>query len=218
MASEPENKETEALAGKGGRLSKDTLNLIIAACAVLISAASFVATYLQSDAAYRQVKAETWPYLQLSSSNYDMGSDSKVISLNLENAGVGPAAVKSFTLYYDKQPVETVWHLLLACCTDEGTDRMTFVQAYIDGSPEAPIITSGASGQIMPSGNGAGLFIMPRDASNAELWERLDKARHKLEGRACYCSLLEECYMTDFKSDPVEVKMCPANPHKNYNG
>ncbi|WP_417462639.1 hypothetical protein [Kordiimonas sp.] len=218
MASEPETNNNEAPAQKRGRFSKDTLNLVVAVCAVLISAASFVATYLQSDAAYRQVKAETWPYLQLSSSNYDVQSDSKVISLNLENAGVGPAAVKSFTLFYDNQPVETVWHLMLACCADKGTDRMTFVQSYIDGSPDAPIITSGVSGQIMPSGNGASLFIVPRDASNADLWDVFDKARHKLRGKACYCSLLGECYQTDFRSDPVEVKVCPANPHKDYNG
>lgn len=218
MASEPETHEKEAPAQKSGRFSKDTLNLIVAVCAVLISAASFVATYLQSDAAYRQVKAETWPYLQLGSSNYDIQADQKVISFKVENAGVGPAAVKNFTLYYDDQPVETVWHLVQACCAGEGVDRMSLVKSYMEASPDAPIVTAGISGQIMSSGDVSDLFIIPLVPSNAELWGKLDKVRHKLRGKACYCSLLGECYQTNFRSDPVEVKICPPNPHEDYNG
>lgn len=215
-----ENKEDQQPPVSRGsrRPSKDTLNLIIASCAVLISAASFVAAYLQSDAAYRQVKAETWPYLQLESSNFDTTTNSSVISLRLENAGVGPANVKSFTLYYDNQVVKTFWHFAQACCGAEGSDIRTTIGDYVQQSPDAPIVTASVSGTILPSGAGKNLFIVPRTNSNEALWSKLNSVRHKLTAKSCYCSLLGECYLTDFKTDPVEVHICPANKDPEYSG
>ena len=44
-------------------ISSQRLNLILALCAILISAASFYATYLQADSAEKQVKAMTLPLI-----------------------------------------------------------------------------------------------------------------------------------------------------------
>ena len=50
--------------------TNERLNLFLALCAI-ISAASFYATYLQANAAERQVKAATWPWLEVMTGNYD---------------------------------------------------------------------------------------------------------------------------------------------------
>jgi len=51
--------------------TNERLNLFLALCAIIISAASFYATYLQASAAERQVKAATWPWLEVMTGNFN---------------------------------------------------------------------------------------------------------------------------------------------------
>ena len=51
--------------------TEQKLNLTLALCAVLISLASFYATYIQASAAEQQVKAMTLPLLQYATSNVE---------------------------------------------------------------------------------------------------------------------------------------------------
>ena len=45
--------------------------------------------------------------------------------------------------------------------------------------------------------------------SERDFYELLDReARFKVEAKACYCSVLEDCWFTDFKNRAREVKSC----------
>ncbi|WP_417449185.1 hypothetical protein [Kordiimonas sp.] len=212
MSGSPEDNHSIASAPeRGWRLSKDTLNLVIAVCAVLISAASFVASYMQSEAAFRQVKAETWPYLQLDSGNVDSVTGDRIITVKLENVGVGPADVKSFELYYKDEHVKTVYQFIPMCCAAASDMRMPALTA-------AGFITSTPAPKILASGAASLVFALPETTENAALWAVLDKARFDLRARGCYCSLLGECYETDFVSAPIGVEACRVNPKLNYSG
>ena len=193
------------------RPSKDTLNLIIAVSAVLISAASFVAAYMQSDAAYRQVEAETWPFLQLDNGNID--GRERMIYLRLENVGVGPAKIERFTLFLDGKPVKSLPHLMRQCCApDEQGSEDALDKRRIDSTTDSP------SPRILPSGGSVDLFMVPFEGNDQLLWQKLNKARHRLKAYGCYCSLLGDCYETDFETEPVEVAACYRNRETDYVG
>lgn len=188
-------------------LSLDSLNLIIAVSAVLISAASFIATYIQSEASLKQVKAETWPYLQIDSGNFNSERREQIITYKVENAGVGPADLKQFEIHYRGQVVSDVLDLIDKCCAAE--------QAEISG---ASLTTDSPSPSIIPAGDDQLAFSMHFTPETEKLWLALDKARWELEARGCYCSLLDECFETDFKSEPKPVNRCVRDEDKEFNG
>jgi len=180
------------------RVRKDTLNLIIAGCAVLISAASFVATYVQSEAALRQVKAETWPILQLDHGNVNEEGDLEVY-MYLQNVGVGPANVKNFNIKYRDKVIPNAGALPRLMYDEE-----------ISRDEVGQFITDVVSPRTIPDGASQIVFSLPRTTKNLALWATLNDVRWNLKAEACYCSLFDECFETDFVSEPKEVKMCVA--------
>lgn len=181
---------------------RDTLSMVIAVCAVIISAASFYASYVQSEAALKQVKAETWPYLQIDHGNFDTDAREHILTYEIVNAGVGPAHLKTLQLFYDGQEIGGFVSLFRACCMEE-TDAADFARRSLDRA-----ITGGAPPVILPPGKTMNIFALPKDDENTEAWFRLDAARWKITAEGCYCSLLDECFETDFIKDPVSVKAC----------
>lgn len=194
-------------------LDRDNVNLMVAVCAVLISAASFYATYVQSTAAERQVKAETWPYLQLTSGNYDIEARELKLYMDLENAGVGPAHVKTFQLFYDGTMVRSINQVLQLCCMAENEtarDENGRIKAKFTN-----IVTGSPAPSIIPAGEENLVYSITKNDANGDLWEILNVERLKLTARGCYCSLLDECYATDFESEPVEVTSCSMASTEN---
>lgn len=212
-----ENKIREP-SGVSGRPSTDTLSMVIAVCAVLISAASFVATYVQSAAALQEVKAETWPFLQIDLGNFNNERREYDLYYYVENAGVGPAHIKQFSMKYDGKPVASLYQLIVACCEAEAKaleekfgDRHGVMVALQS-------VTDTPAPSLLPAGGKNLAFNIPFNEHTAPLWRAVDRARNKLDSRACYCSLLDDCYETDFKDDPVEVDECRPEPEANFNG
>lgn len=198
---------------KKKRFDKDSINLMVAVCAVLISAASFYATYVQSTAAERQVKAETWPYLQINSGNFKIESREFVLYWRMQNAGVGPAHVKSFQMFYDGQAVRSINSVLRLCCLEEGEtpfDENGRVTAKFSN-----VVTGNPVPAIIPAGEDKLVFSVPKTEANEDLWNKLDIERFKLTATGCYCSLLDECFQTDFESEPVEVDFCKLPSKEN---
>lgn len=183
---------------------------------MLISAASFVAAYVQSEAALRQVKAETWPFLQLEHGNTNETGQTRGVYFRVANVGVGPARVKNFQLYYEGKKINDLQHILYDCCAPEEIDRAEFMRSLVEGGLN--IVTDGVP-PIIPDGSHIQLFNFPYHNSWAEdsmwptIWKKYDSVRGKVSATACYCSLLDECYYSNLRDDPVEVKACyPDGP------
>lgn len=181
---------------------RDTLSMVIAVCAVIISGASFYASYVQSEAALKQVKAETWPYLQIDHGNFDSDAREHMLYYKVVNAGVGPAHVKALRLFYEGEEIGGFVQLFRKCCMQED-DPQGFAQRSLDRA-----VTGNGPPIILSAGQDMLIFSLPKDDINGVAWGRLDAARRKLSGKACYCSLLDECYETDFVHDPAPVKLC----------
>lgn len=197
-------------------ISDQWVNRLLAISAVAISAASFYVAVLQTKATQQQVKAETWPYLQIDSSNYDSDSAQAVISYTLVNAGVGPARVESMQLFYDDEPIGGFYELAQRCCLQGmplADDNAIFSSEFV-----GKVITANPSPMILPSQSEVNLFSLSKDENNQTFWQRINKVRNELTAEACYCSVLDECWMTDFKGDPQLVKECRADPRLNYQG
>lgn len=190
-----------------GRINKDTLNLVIAVCAVLISAASFYATFLQAQSEEKQVKASTWPYLQFSNGNFNPETNEAEIFLKVNNVGVGPAMLKNFTMEYQGIKSQNIYDILLDCCAPEGNDRSWFAET---GAREKVgfIVTDVINNRILPADGELLVMSLKRTDNNGAFWDIFNDVRWQIKGEACYCSLLDDCYQTDFVSDPNPVQTC----------
>lgn len=204
---------TDEPAQKSATLTSDRLNFILAICAILISAASFYATYLQANSAEKQVKAMTLPLIQYSHGNYDQEQALKVIDFELNNAGVGPAIIKKVAFQYRGKEYPTVDAFIAACCE---TELNTFIDKMQKKTTERYDISAGGwvsqplSEVIIP---GQSIYNFKRinyGENTHDLWNKLNDERWPLKLKICYCSLIDECFETEKNGVVKQVEMCPV--------
>ena len=184
------------------------LDLTLAGSAIFISIVSVIIsihhghTMEQLVAANeKQVKASTLPILRFSSGN--MQNHERIIHFELRNGGTGPAIIEWLRLKWDGQPALGLRDLLDRCCGAPGSHQT--LSLYVDI----------ASGQTLPAGQSQSVFAVRAADVPTDLFQRLNlDARFKVEAEACYCSVLEECWTTDFTTQPKDVKSCAAVPQK----
>jgi len=184
------------------------LNLTLALCAILISIASFYATYIQASAAEQQVKAMTLPLLQYATGNVDSETKESVLGFTISNNGVGPAILKSSKFHYKKQEYQQFSHFLKACCESE-------YKAFIKHKPQSHLklgseITSSIHNRILPAQEEIVFYQLYNGEFSSELWKKLNDERFHLSMEMCYCSLLDECYITLSRGVVVPVDSCPV--------
>lgn len=189
-------------------ITSERLNLIIAVCAIVISLASFYATYLQAESANQQVKAMTYPLLQLEHGNFDLEKKSEKLYFTLRNSGVGPAQVRSLQYLYAGETYASVNAFLNACCQPEYTEFGEMVKSK-SLPVEASLITGDANNAILSAGDQLNLLVLSKTTDNLPLWNRINKERfNSFAVKACYCSLLDKCYELDGEQRVTEVLSC----------
>ncbi|MDH5631152.1 MAG: hypothetical protein OEY96_13460 [Gammaproteobacteria bacterium] len=193
--------------------SLQNLNLIIALCAILISVASFYATYLQANAAHKQVKAMTLPLLQFEHHNVE--KDEHKLVFKLKNAGMGPAVVKKVTFIYNNIESTSLSKYIKTCCENEVQEYQQYhkrlAEMIAQGKPLAEAKgfgTNPISNFILPGQSDYDMLIFPIDTEYANFWNALDNARFYTKVRVCYCSLLDECYISENAGDYKPVESC----------
>jgi hypothetical protein len=192
-------------------ISSQRLNLIIALCAIFISAASFYATYLQADAAERQVKAMTLPLMQFTSSNWDLEKNQRSIVLSLKNAGIGPAILKTATFKYKDQKFNKQRAFLDACCKKEHENykERKLIKKKSELLMDGKLITSSLENNIILGQSKYTFLRLSLGKDTNTLLDKLDYERSYLSLEICYCSLLGECYITEKSGITDEVEQCP---------
>lgn len=194
--------------------TNERLNLLLALCAIVISAASFYATYLQASAAERQVKAATWPWLEVISSNFNNQEKVAEIALEITNSGSGPAIIKYVKYFYNDQSYVDIYALIKECCFDIYSYEKQLLKLQNE-SPEINnldqlnwIMTSQSQNRLLAAGANISLFRFKRTSFNDAQWQTVDKQRFKISTSICYCSLLEQCYISDGRGAVNEVAHC----------
>lgn len=182
------------------------IDVILAGSAIFISVVSLIVSIHHGRtmeklvaANEKQVKASTLPILRYVTGNLE--NNVKMVHFNLTNGGTGPAIIEWFRLEWDDQPTTGPQDLLERCC-GRGKPVKT-----------GTTLTDVASGTTIPARDRRIVFALPADAADPELYQLLDhEARYKVRAEACYCSVLEDCWITDFKDQPREVKSCEPIP------
>jgi hypothetical protein len=184
---------------------------VVAVAALFVSAISLWIGIRTENANEQLVTASTWPFEQVVVSNADPDT-----SLNLRfqvtNAGVGPAKIESFELFWKGRPYRSGIQLLRDCC------GYKLVKAT---SPEAknhmPLATGTVQGIVQRPGEVETFIGYRLGTDNLAVWSTLDKERNNMSYRICYCSVLNECYRGELRSElsapgqlhPEKVKACP---------
>jgi hypothetical protein len=191
-----------------GRFGR-TLELAVAVAALVTSVTSIWLSLSQGDDMARLVQAQSWPYLEYESSN--TGDDgAPVIDIFVRNAGVGPAKVESFSVSYDGKPARGWASLIAACCVPPETPRDKLDMPALT---DHRMISSKLITRVLRASDSQVLLHLPKTEANAPLWNRLDDARFKFQLSICYCSVFDECWISDMRSTAQRaVKTCPVDP------
>lgn len=174
------------------------LNVFVASCAVLISAASFIATYIQADAAKKQTKVMTTPLIQFEHGNYNAKEKNQEVYFSINNVGIGPAILHSSTFIYKGKRYTDFPSYLNACCLKEGEKITT------------PMLTNSLKSVLIKGQSELNFLRFLLEPQTEAIWRKLDRERWNLDLSICYCSLLEECYETD-KAFPLGKSVNSCN-------
>ncbi|HEY1425907.1 MAG TPA: hypothetical protein VGF50_04470 [Caulobacteraceae bacterium] len=207
-------------------------DLVLPVCALFISVVSVVVAVIHGRAIDRMaeenarlVEANSWPFLQFVTGN-QADNGALVISLGVHNAGVGPAKVESFEVSWKGQPVRNSVELLERCCgldLAELEARRRAANANVDQQVAAAqrasrssISSNGVSANpgatgVMEAHQQVNFLVLPLTPQTAPVWAKLNAARFQVQTRACYCSVFDECWLSDLHTlRPTAVKSCPA--------
>jgi hypothetical protein len=176
--------------------------------AVIIAAISLWIA-IDTERTNRQLVAEAaWPFVQGYTSG---GSDPRhLLSLNIENAGVGPAKIETLELFWKGKPYGGAEELLKDCC-DYKTSHSNQAPAE-----DNPLSTSEVAGTVLRAGDSISIVRYGLTPDNTATWQALHSQRMKISYRVCYCSVFNECWLTELRElgdkqnlNPQSVKMCP---------
>lgn len=178
-----------------GRKHIDTM---VAALAIVISLISLGVGFENARSEQQMVAANSWPFLV-----YNSSKSSGEIEMQISNRGVGPARIKSLSVSYNGQSAAGLRQLLSICC---GLPKGTSWESL---TSTGNLAESRAVGVVSPR-ESVELIRISRTPENSAMWDRLDQARNHLTLSACYCSVLDACWVTDLSptSDPKPVSEC----------
>lgn len=153
----------------------------------------------------RVMRASSTPLLRFESGNVTGGSESEIF-FAVRNAGTGPARIVWFELNYLGKPLRSNFELI---------EKFGF-------RPSGGIATSGVPGTIIPAGEQRIFFRWKRPADGDPVqmsWRKIDEERGKLEPQACFCSLMDQCWISALnEAPPLKVAACDTSGHINLAG
>jgi hypothetical protein len=181
------------------------LDLTLALCAMFVSVVSLIVAVRHGVIMDRLVAANSWPFLWYETDN--QGSDgTHRITLKVENAGVGPARIETFEVWWQGQPVASADELLARCCMPQPREPLTLADVRLLNLSLGVVAPA-----VLRAGDAQDILSLERTETNADIWSRLDTARLNLKMRACYCSVFDECWITNLvETNTTEVHSCPA--------
>jgi hypothetical protein len=152
------------------------------------------------------VVANTLPLLTLGDSIGDTSGKSTMRVL-IYNGGVGPAVIDRFEVRYKHKLYTSEDDFLNACCAAE------LLKSKKDGHTR--ISYSNVSGNVLPAREEIDPITINPDKAGMDLFHTVFRLMHTddVAFHACYCSVLDECWETDFdKKRPQPVKECKVAP------
>lgn len=175
------------------------LELFIAVGVLVISVISLFVAFSSNRTQERMLAASVWPSLQFGTSN--VGEDGvEQLTFDLLNRGVGPARLRWSEISVGGEPVQSLREFLGVCCKLDKLDAA---------------VSSGLKERVLGAGEWMRIVRIPREGLPEGVWEALDAKRNSVRYRACYCSVLDDCWVLDSdQGAPQQVDVCPVAPGK----
>ena len=143
----------------------------------------------------RLVQANSWPLLQFTTGNANDKGEPE-ITLNVENAGVGPAKLISLEIFHGDQRIRTPRDLVQA----------------LDPATTRPQLSLGLTMPVVVRAGDSHLLSGLKRQGQETFWDKLNTARFELRFRACYCSVFDECWVSDLATvSPQHIDHCAVN-------
>jgi len=191
------------------------LDMVVGLSAVFISVVSLVVSIEHGrtmetmvDQNQKLVVASTLPILTTYGREFD-DSGKPMVQVTLNNSGVGPALIDRFEVRYKGVSYTDEPSLLRVCCAE------ALLKSKKSKHPQ--VFYSNISGLILsPRQDFYPITIKP-DKDGLDLYNAFNHVRNgdDLTFHACYCSVLNECWETNFdrkRSQPVkECKVAPGD-------
>jgi len=175
-------------------------DLALGLSAIFISAVSLAVAIEHGKTERDLVAASSWPFVRaLVSNQADSQNGVDLAAIGVSNAGVGPAKLESFEVFYRGRPAASGADLLRQCC------------GLGPGPAELGRLPRGHHFEItdrtvLRAGEVKATFGVWRDSPIGESF-----ASHLTDFtfRACYCSILDECWISNLRDlHTTPVKAC----------
>lgn len=188
------------------RTGRPRLDLVIALSAIFISAVSLAVAIEHGRTERDLVAANSWPFLRsILDSGYDSGRDT---TIGVSNGGVGPAKLKSLEVFYDGRPVASARELLRRCCGLSSDPQVegrqlpaNFVWSLVDDS-------------VLRPGEEDPVVRIHHSVDAPQIPQRLSQSLLRIGFRACYCSVFDQCWVSNLRSTSARrVRRCEPPQH-----
>jgi len=192
------------------RTGRPPFDAIVSIAAIFISAVSLYVAIEHGKTERDLVAANVWPFPRAILSN---GYDPKgSTAIGVSNGGVGPAKIRSFELFYRGRPVSSGLDLLRKCCgLAPGPDAVK--AAFPDGTSNSIVDET-----VLRPGEDNPVLRVPQSTTVPAITKRLAQVSVLTEVtfKVCYCSVLDQCWISDLRSTRTEpVRQCskPIHPY-----
>jgi len=180
--------------------SRSWIDLVLGVSAIMISLISLILAILNGDAMQRLVAANSWPYVNVGSSNSDDGG-APLLALTMQNKGVGPAKIQSLEVFYDGKAMagpRALIHAMLGAA---------------DKGPPVHYLASSVVGGVLSAKESVDFLRVKGKLVPTPVLQQLAAKTDGLTYRVCYCSVFDECWMFErdnTASSPKPIKTCPT--------
>lgn len=200
-----------------------TLEKMASISAVIIAVVSLYLAMQETRTQQMMLDAATLPYLQLYNNNFDEDRDQQNINFSIENSGTGSGLVEWVQMSWNGVPVKGLDQraILAACCSEE-----------LAKTPIIDSMSSAVEGRMISANDSVRFISMPRPTVQSlaasirsssqgqdyqqiniydydALWNAYDQARGNFEISACYCSVLNRCWISRMGEARAEtVRSC----------
>ncbi|HEX3423459.1 MAG TPA: hypothetical protein VHS33_08690 [Sphingomicrobium sp.] len=190
------------------RTGRPHFDAVASIAAIFISAVSLYVAIEHGKTERELVAANVWPFPRAILSNgYD---DKSSVAIGVSNGGVGPAKIRSYELFYRKQPISSGLDLLRKCCgLREGQEAVK--AAFPNGTSNSIVDET-----VLRPGEDNPVLRVPRSVSAPAITEKLAQINvlTQITFKVCYCSVLDQCWISDLRSTRTQpVRQCTAPRH-----
>ena len=212
MSEVPIESGATDLQARPPKTGRQAVDLMLGITAIFISAVSLYVAVEHGKTERDLVAGSTWPSIQaIYTNSFGPRND---LAIGYANNGVGPAKIKWLEVYYNGRPLQSDIDLLHQCC-DVPLDPAGFSEALPDdfdvSIADQTVLRPGDSNMVLVVhrlGEGTGTTLAQ------DVPRKMNLALKHLTFRACYCSALDQCWISALKTtDTIRVQTCPKADH-----